>query len=183
MRRVDEVGGGTTTYVVSFPKVIQELRCLVPRFPAVAHSVGKLRERLMFRHFISKVAGVQEGKDMLPRCDLSGMHMPTGRLIWHRETARCNRNSQMRWRQQDVATVDKFSEVTFSLTGEDKAERIGGGGSFKYLGSLMDQLDDDWPAVLHNIRKARQVWGRLGKLLWREGVETTVLAQFFCALV
>ena len=29
---VNEVGGGTTTYVVSFPRVLQEVICMVPGF-------------------------------------------------------------------------------------------------------------------------------------------------------
>ena len=41
-RGVDEVGGGPTTYVVSFPKVLQEVRCPVPGCPEVAHSSGRL---------------------------------------------------------------------------------------------------------------------------------------------
>ena len=43
-RGVDEVGRGPTKYVVSFPKVLQEVRCPVPGFPAVAHSAGILCE-------------------------------------------------------------------------------------------------------------------------------------------
>ena len=57
-----------------------------------------------------------------------------------------------------MAIVAKCSEATFSLTGEDEAEHIKRVGRFKYLGILLDRSDDDWPAVLHNIRKARQVW-------------------------
>ena len=47
----------------------------------------------------------------------------------------------------------------------------------------MDQSDDNWTAVLHNTRKARQVWGRLGELLRREGAEQTLLAKFYRAVV
>ena len=43
---------------------------------------------------------------------------------------------------------------------------------FKYLGILIDRSEDDWTAVLRNIRKSRQVRGRIGKLLWREGSDT-----------
>ena len=114
---VGEVGGGTTTYVVSFPKVLQEVICPVPGFPVVAHSAGRLREHFMFCHFISKVAVVQEGKEPLPFCDMCRMHMPEGRLIRHRRMARCNSNTQMMWRWQDVAILEKCSEATFSLTG------------------------------------------------------------------
>ena len=96
MGRVDEVGGGPTTYVVSFPKVLQEVRCPVSGCPEVAHSTGRLRKHFMFCHFISKVEVVQEEKEPLPCCELFGIHMSAGRLIRHRRTARCNRNTYLR---------------------------------------------------------------------------------------
>ena len=43
--------------------------------------------------------------------------------------------------------------------------------------------DNYWPAVLCNIRKSRQVWGRISKLLWREGADPTVLEKFYHAVV
>ena len=57
-RVVDEVGGVPTTYVVSFPKVIQEVRCPVPGCPVVSHSAGRLREHFMFCHFRYRVVVV-----------------------------------------------------------------------------------------------------------------------------
>ena len=71
----------------------------------------------------------------------------------------------------------------YDLTGKDEAEVIEGVGSFKNIGRLMDWSDDNWPAVLHNIRKAMQVWRRLGELLCREGAYTTVLEEFYRAVV
>ena len=47
----------------------------------------------------------------------------------------------------------------------------------------MDRSDNDSPSVLSNIRKVRQVWGRLRKLLWREGAELTVSEKFYGAVV
>ena len=69
-RGADEIGGGLTTYVVSLPKVLQEVRCPVTGCPAVAHSAVRLRKHFMYSHFLSKMAVVQEGKEPLPRCDL-----------------------------------------------------------------------------------------------------------------
>ena len=43
--------------------------------------------------------------------------------------------------------------------------------TFKYLGRILDLLDDDWLEVLWNVKKARRVWNWLGKLLRREGAE------------
>ena len=42
---------------------------------------------------------------------------------------------------------------------------------FRYLGRLLTAIDDDWPAVAGNIRKARVSWGRLARVLGREGAD------------
>ena len=61
------------------------------------------------------------------------------------------------------------SEATFSLKGEEYAECIEGVEVLKYLVRMLDRSDNNRTAVVCNIRKARNVWGRLRKLLWREG--------------
>ena len=38
---------------------------------------------------------------------------------------------------------------------------------FKYLGRILTATDDDWPAVVGNLRKERRSWGRLSRLLGR----------------
>ena len=73
----------------------------------------------------------------------------------------------MRWKRRDVAIADRCSEANFILTGEEESEFIEGVEVFKYLGRLLDRSDNNWPEVLQNIRKAIQVWGRLGELLLR----------------
>ena len=40
---------------------------------------------------------------------------------------------------------------------------------FTYLGRVMTAGDDDWPAVAGNLEKARKIWGRLHRILSREG--------------
>ena len=63
------------------------------------------------------------------------------------------------------------------LGGDIQMNREGRGGMhqeievFKFLGQMLDRSDNNWPVVLHNIRKTRQVWGRLVKFLQREGSE------------
>ena len=56
-------------------------------------------------------------------------------------------------------------------------------GIFKYLGRFLYRLDYDWPAVGHNIIKARQFWGRLGKILQREGGDHLVSTMFYRGVV
>ena len=62
----------------------------------------------------------------------------------------------------------KCMGATLSLTGDGRTECVEGVEYFKYSGRVLHRLDKDWPSVLRNIRRARQVWGRLWKLLKRE---------------
>ena len=75
------------------------------------------------------------------------------------------------------------TEATFSLVGEYGADNIKGVDVFKYLGRLLYRSDDNLLAVPRNIRKARQVWGRLGKFLQWEGADLSVSEKFYHAVV
>ena len=82
-----------------------------------------------------------------------------------------------------MVILDKYLEATFSLIGEDEAECIEGVEVFKYLGRLLYRLEDDWPAVLRNIRKVRQVWGHLGKILQRKGSYPSISEKLNCVAI
>ena len=90
---IDKVGGEPTTSVVYFPRVLYVVKGLVPGYLVVVHSPGQLREHFMYRHFWSMVAVVKEGLDMMPGCDLYGMHMPSESIIRHRRTEKCDKNT------------------------------------------------------------------------------------------
>ena len=53
---------------------------------------------------------------------------------------------------------------------------------FKYLGRVLTNTDDYWPAVAGNIRKARANWGRLARILGREGADPKVSRSFYTAV-
>ena len=53
---------------------------------------------------------------------------------------------------------------------------------FKYLGRIMTAIDNDWPAVVGNLWKARRSWGRLSRELGREGAEPKVSRDFYIAV-
>ena len=82
-----------------------------------------------------------------------------------------------------MAIATRCSEATFRLTGEEEVERIEGAEVPKYLRRMLDRSDNDWTEVLSNIRKARQMWVRLGKLLQREVAEPEVSEKFYRAVV
>ena len=53
---------------------------------------------------------------------------------------------------------------------------------FKYLGRGLANMDDDWPEVAGNIRKARASWGRLERVLGREGADPKVSHSFYTSV-
>ena len=53
---------------------------------------------------------------------------------------------------------------------------------FRYLGRLLTATDEDWLAVAGNIRKARVSWGRLARVLGREGADPKVSRSFYTAV-
>ena len=55
--------------------------------------------------------------------------------------------------------------------------------SFKYLGRILKEGDDDWPVVAGNQGKARKIWGRMQRILIREGANKRVSGNFFKSVV
>ena len=166
-RGVDEIQEGTFTYLVSFSRVLQEVNFPVPGCPRVAHIAGRLCEHFMYRHFRSKVTVVQEGTEPMTCCDLCGMHMTAGWLPRHRRTARCNKKQPY-----EVAEVGCGNCVQM-FGGNVQSNRGGGGGTHQggrgvqIYRAAVGMVKNYWPEVLHNIRKACQVWGKIGKFLQR----------------
>ena len=49
---------------------------------------------------------------------------------------------------------------------------------FKYMERVMKAIDYDWSAVVGNLQKTRKIWGRLSRILSREGGDPKVLGHF-----
>ena len=70
--------------------------------------------------------------------------------------------------------LKEISERAFQAYGES-LENV---TSFRYLGRVMTAGGDDWPAVVGNLQKARNSWGRLSRILSREGADPKVSGNF-----
>ena len=53
----------------------------------------------------------------------------------------------------------------------------------KYLGRTQDQTYGDWLDVRQNFKWAWKFWGRMGKIMRREGAYTKVAALFYRVVV
>ena len=54
--------------------------------------------------------------------------------------------------------------------------------AFKYLGIILTATDEKWSAVVVNLGDARRSWGRLSRMLNREGADPKVLRAFYIAV-
>ena len=51
------------------------------------------------------------------------------------------------------------------------------------MGRILSDDDNDWPAIQMNIRKARQRWGQISRILTREGASAKTMGYFYKAIV
>ena len=75
--------------------------------------------------------------------------------------------------------LQEITEMAFEAYGK-QLEAV---PSFKYLGRIMTSGDDDWPAVAGKLAKARNSWGRLTRILSREGADKRISRKFFKSVV
>ena len=55
--------------------------------------------------------------------------------------------------------------------------------SFQYLGQVLVAEDNNWPEVVCNLRRDRQKWEFLTRILSRKGVDSRTSSQIYLAVV
>jgi hypothetical protein len=73
----------------------------------------------------------------------------------------------------------KAKEVVFTVSGV-AIETV---SEFKYLGRILSDDDSDEAAVARNLKRARQKWGMIGRVLSRKGADPKSMARFYMAVV
>ena len=148
--------------------------CPVPGCGAnIARRYG-MRRHFMFRHPMAAVHFPDEGP--LVTCQVCGMEVPEK---GHKGTQMCERARQRAVKRRQVQGNREAAEVVFEINGQP-IETV---RQFKYLGRVLSNDDDDWPAVRANIQKARWRWGQVAQILSREGASTGTMAYFYKAVV
>ena len=97
----------------------------------------------------------------------------------HRNTATCKKLQQRRKNEISQDEQAKANNIKFYVY--DKELEIV--KSFKYLGRTLSDREDDTECIEYNIRKTRQRWNGIAKILKREGANSTTMAKFYMAIV
>ena len=128
----------------------------------------------MIVHFI-----LEEGNLPLPRCPRCDLRVPRGALNGrHPGTAQCRAGAERKMRWLAAAEGAAAAGRAFEAYGR----RIPAVEEFRYLGRVLTATDDDWPAVAGNLVRARKMWGRLARILGREGADPKVSRMFYIAV-
>ena len=98
-------------YKVSFLRILNLAECPVEGCPPRVKKPVRLRENFMFRHWKSKVTILQEGPELLPRCDQCDIHMQAARIFKHRQSDKCHKSRERRLRRRDVEMAERCGEM------------------------------------------------------------------------
>ena len=94
-------------------------------------------------------------------------------------TTQCSRGEEWKRRRLAEEELKERSERSVQAYGAP-LENV---TAFNYLRRVMKAGDDNWTKVAGNIQKARKSWGRMLRILSRDGVDPKVLGHFFKAVV
>ena len=151
---------------MNFPKMGGRRQCPVDGCPGVSETRAAMRVHFVHRHVHDTVVRLEEGNLPLPRCprcDLQVFRRAfNGR---HLETNQCKTGAERKQRRLVAAEMEITSEKEFHAY-ENKMRAV---TEFRYLGRVMTNTNDDWPAVAGNIRKAQGDLGEAGEDLGTGG--------------
>lgn len=166
---------GPMTYTVSMPTKTG-IRCPVPDCIGHADSRTNLRKHFAHRHPIDIIIIEEEGP--LPRCNSCQMFVSTANQPRHLATDICTTGTTRHQKRILELTYLEHENVTFSILDEE-LESL---DWFKYLGRPISATGSDWIAVMYNIKKARQRWSQISRILTKQGSNPKVMGYFYKAV-
>ena len=144
--------------------------------PGVLATLAAMRVQFVHRNVHDTVVMLEEGNLPLPRCPRCDLQVSRKALNGrHLGTIQCRTETERKQRRLAEVEMRENLERAFHAYGKPM-EAV---SEFRYFGQLLTATDDDWPAVAGNIRKAWVIWGRLARVLGREGATPKVSRSFY----
>jgi hypothetical protein len=135
-----------------------------------------MRHHFAYRHTYDTLCIAEEGQ--YRRCMQCRKFVPRATEA-HRQTMTCRAMGAMITNRELAEDQAAATQAHFTVGGVG-IENV---GSFCYLGRMLSEDDNDRAAVQRNLRKARARWGRIAKLLKRQGANPVVMGRFYLAVV
>jgi hypothetical protein len=152
------------------------IKCPFPGCPGELSSAYMLRRHFRDLHPKDSVEIWWEGH--FPRCEWCAMQC-NPQYPRHIHSQVCQTGAERRTQRDSAITSALALQQLFYVEGE-VLERV---ESFRYLGRILAQDDDDVRAVRSQIQKARGIWARVGQVLQADNTPPKVSAKFYKAVV
>ena len=88
----------------------------------------------------------------------------------HKNIEMCRSGAEKKRRRLAEAEVRDSADMAFDVY----REQLQTVPRFKYMGRILTEEEEEWPAVAGNLVKARKSWGRMQGILIREGATKRV---------
>ena len=138
-----------------------------------------MRVHFVQSHVQDTVVMLEEGNLPHPRYPLCDMQVPRKALNGrHLGTVQCKKGAERKRRRLSKTETRENLERAFHDYGKPVEAVL----EFRYLRRILTAMDDDWPAVADNIKKSRVRWGRLARVMGREGADLKVSRSFYTAV-
>ena len=162
------------TFKINFWKG-KDNKCPIPGCTGGGKDKWGMYRHFCLKHFESNLIIKEDGE--LPRCNLCGMY--TKDVTAHQKTKTCLKGKKRRECEILQNKQAEADDVVFKVYGEN-LERV---QEFKYLGRTLREDDDDTKTIVNQIKKARQKWNAIARILKREGANAKTMAKFYMAIV
>ena len=150
--------------------------CPLEGCPATFKTPDLMRKHFRRRHPLDTVIIEEEGP--LPKCPQCGLFQRyVGTL--HQNTKECQQFAIIQ-ANRILGEEQKTAKQTIFTIGSTPIETV---QEFKYLGRILDDRDQDLPAVTYNLQRARKRWGMIGRILKKKGANPKAMASFYKAIV
>jgi hypothetical protein len=164
----------TDTFVISMDD--DNTQCPHQDCPYTTTKRERMHKYFRSRHLEDIIIILQEG--LLPQCNNCGIFQKNALTERHTSSLECRHHSKTKRKIKKELIQPAASNVKFTV------EEVPITSSFKYLGQIITEKDDDLPAVVAQINKSRQIWARISRILKKKtDSNIKITATFYKVIV
>ena len=158
--------GDAQIYQVSLPIILVVIQLPVEGCPRGATDHTNIQVHFAYHHVGDTIVILEEANRPYPQCPKCDMVIVQQDInIRHPSTDLCRWVKERKYRRLAAYEAEAGAEMALTIYGLH-LEAV---PYFKYPVWVLLELNNDWPEVVHNPRKARSKWSQLSRLLGRGG--------------
>ena len=150
--------------------------CPVENCKKKEKSAGEMRRHFRNRHWNDVIEIQEEG--LLPQCSKCLLFQSCVDEK-HQNTLDCKRFTKIKDDREKAKVQQKAPQKIFYVNGTP-IKRV---KEFKYLGRILSDTDTDTAAMDYNLQRAREKWGRIGRILSKKSFDAKSMGTFYKTII